>query len=104
MQSESTASKSYELNPGRMTYHRAQRTPPPRLRTALRPHPMPPSLAEQAPVPGSPGHAIPLAFNAGPGGVHPGPRWPALHCPSGVLRGCPAGPLGTGAGGGGGGG
>ena len=29
MQSESTASKSYELNPGRMTYHQAQRTPPP---------------------------------------------------------------------------
>ena len=31
MRSESTASKSYELNPGRMTYHQAQRTlaPPP---------------------------------------------------------------------------
>ena len=29
MQYESTASKSYELNPGRMTYHRAQRNPPP---------------------------------------------------------------------------
>ena len=29
MRSESTASKSYELNPGRMTYHQAQRTPAP---------------------------------------------------------------------------
>ena len=29
MRSESTASKSYELNPGRMTYHRVQRTPAP---------------------------------------------------------------------------
>ena len=29
MQSESTASKSYELNPGRMTYHRVQRPPSP---------------------------------------------------------------------------
>ena len=29
MQSESTASKSYELNPGRMTYHQAQRRPAP---------------------------------------------------------------------------
>ena len=29
MQSESTASKSYELNPGRMMYHRVQRTPAP---------------------------------------------------------------------------
>ena len=45
MRSESTASKSYELNPGRMTYHRVQRTPRPRWTPqSTRPPPSPPPL------------------------------------------------------------